>query len=269
MSGIDQFEAMVERLVEGTFSRLFAGGVRPLEVARWVNRALEDNQVVSPQGIPQAPTHYWIYLRPEEYRDLTADQPSLERDLAAHVAQLAAQASLGLSASPTVHILPRPGLGPREVLVEAKWIPPEGPELERTREMRSGDLLGDPRAWPLDGPGGCSFLIVDGRRHIELAQSVVSIGRGLDNDIILEDPRVSRRHAQLRLRFGHYVVYDLDSRGGTQVNGYPVVECVLHSGDVLSLGGAQIVYGEDRVTPARPQDLQDTPILPADSPLAD
>lgn len=260
MNRIAQFEAMVERLVEGTFSRFFAERVRPLEVAGWINRAVEDYQVVSAEGIPQAPTHYWIYLRPEDFEALTAEQPTLEQDLATHVAQLAAQASLALSVTPTVSVLPRPGLTARDVLVEARWIPPDAAELEETHEMRADELLAGLRqAGP---PPGQPFLILNGRRHVDLDQVVVTVGRGLENDIIVEDPRVSRNHAQLRLRYDHYVIFDLNSRGGTQINGYSVEECVLHSGDVISLGGVQLVYGEDRTTPGRMPNLEDTPVLP-------
>ena len=250
---------MVERLVEGTFSRLFAERVRPLEVAGWINRAVEDYQVLSACGIPQAPTHYWIYLRPEDHQALTGDQPTLEEDLAAHVAQLAAQASLALTVTPSVFVLPRPGLGPREVMVEARWIPAPGPELEKTHEMRAEEL----RAQVARPAPGRPFLVLDGRRNVDLSSPVVTIGRGLDNDVILEDPRVSRRHAQLRLRYDRYVLYDLGSRAGTKINGYSVEECVLHSGDVVSFGGVQVVYGEDRTTPGRLQHLDDTPALPA------
>jgi pSer/pThr/pTyr-binding forkhead associated (FHA) protein len=62
---------------------------------------------------------------------------------------------------------------------------------------------------------------------------------------VIDDARVSRSHAQLRLRFGHYVVYDLGSSGGTFVNGQRIEECVLRPGDVISLGGVPVIYGED------------------------
>jgi pSer/pThr/pTyr-binding forkhead associated (FHA) protein len=90
-----------------------------------------------------------------------------------------------------------------------------------------------------------AFLILDGRNTVVLEQPVVALGRRPDNDIVVEDGRVSRTHAQLRLRFGHYVVYDLGSTAGTYVNGSRVEECVLRPGDVISLGGVAIIYGED------------------------
>ena len=99
-------------------------------------------------------------------------------------------------------------------------------------------------------------LIVGGQRHIDLLQPVVAIGRALDNDIIIEDPRVSRHHAQLRRRYGRYVLYDIGSSGGTQINGYPIEECVLHSGDVVSFAGVQVIYGEDPPTPISSDDVR-------------
>ncbi len=62
---------------------------------------------------------------------------------------------------------------------------------------------------------------------------------------MVSDPRVSRRHAQLRWRFGRHVLYDLGSSGGTTVNGRAITEAALEPGDVFSLGGADIIYGRD------------------------
>ena len=112
-------------------------------------------------------------------------------------------------------------------------------------------------------PQGQPFLIVGGQRHVELVDAVVSIGRALDNDIILEDRRVSRHHAQLRRRYGRYVLYDAGSSGGTTINGYPVQECVLQPGDVVSLAGVELVYGQDPLPAPEPGE-GDTPTLGLD-----
>jgi pSer/pThr/pTyr-binding forkhead associated (FHA) protein len=89
-----------------------------------------------------------------------------------------------------------------------------------------------------------AFLILNGTRTIPLDQPVMNIGRRLDNQLVLEDNRVSRLHAQIRRRSGRYMLYDLGSRGGTCVNGRRIVECVLEPGDVIALGGTEIIYGE-------------------------
>jgi len=264
MSKIARFEALAERLVEGTFARLFAGRLSPLEVATHLTRAIEDNQALSTDGIPQAPTHYWVYLHPNDYDTLAADQLTLETELARHVTELAAQADLALKVAPVVYVLPDEELGPHEVRVKARWMPEEAEPMEKTREMDTGDV--EAEAEDSIAPPGRPFLILDGQRHAELLQPVISIGRALDNNIIIEDPRISRHHAQLRRRYGHYVLYDLGSSGGTQINDYPIAECVLHAGDVISFAGVQVIYSEDPLTPIALPDNGNTPFLPQAEP---
>ena len=259
MSKIARFEALAERLVEGTFARLFAGRLSPLEVAMHLTRAIEDYQVLSPDGPPQAPTHYWIYLHRDDCDALAVEQPALEAELAHHVAELAAQASLALKVTPVVHVLPEEGMDPHEVRVEARWMPEEATEVEKTREMETSEV--DAEAEATIAPQGRPFLILEGQRHVNLLQPMVSIGRALDNDVIIEDPRISRHHAQLRRRYGRYVLYDLGSSGGTQINGYPIEECVLHSGDIISFAHIQVIYGEDPPTPIPLPGSEDTPAL--------
>jgi len=259
MSRIARFEALAERLVEGTFARLFAGRLSPLEVATHLTRALEDYHVLSPAGTPQAPTHYWVYLHPDDCRALAVEQPALERELAHHVAALAAQAGLTLEITPVIYVLAGEGIGAHQVHVEARWMPEEATEVEKTREIEAGEV--EAGAAATSAPQGRPFLILEGRRHVNLLQPIVSIGRALDNDVIVEDPRVSRHHAQLRRRYGRYVLYDLGSSGGTTINGYPVEECVLHSGDIISFAGIQTIYGEDSLSPIPPSGSEDTPPL--------
>jgi len=262
MNKIARFEALAERLVEGTFARLFAGRLSPLEVATHLTRAMEDYQVLAPDGTPQAPTHYWVYLHPADCDMLASERPTLEAELAHHVAELAAQAGLVLEVTPVVHVLAEERITIHQVRVEARWMPEEAAEaagVERTRDMDTGKVDAD--AEVMIASPGRPFLILAGHRHVNLLQPVVSIGRALDNDVIVEDRRVSRHHAQLRRRYGRYVLYDLGSSGGTQINGYPVEECVLHSGDVISFAGAQVIYGEDPPTPVPLPGSEDTPSL--------
>jgi hypothetical protein len=269
MSKIVRFEALAERLVEGTFARLFAGQISPLEVATHLTRAMEDYQVVSPDDTPQAPTHYWVYLHPNDCDALAIAQPVLEEELARHVSDLATQANLELAIPPVVQVLSDSEMGVHEVRVEARWLPQEAPSMEKTREI-TGECDESETDTETDteaevekiAPRGRPFLILDGRRHVNLLQASVSIGRALDNDVIIEDPRVSRHHAQLRRRYGRYVLYDLGSSSGTQINGYPIEECVLHAGDVISFAGVQIIYSEDPPTPIPIPDIEDTPALP-------
>jgi pSer/pThr/pTyr-binding forkhead associated (FHA) protein len=85
-------------------------------------------------------------------------------------------------------------------------------------------------------------LLAYGGRRMPVSEAVVTIGRSLDNDIVIQEASVSRRHAQLRRRYGQYVIYDLGSSGGTLVNGHRVREAALDDGDVVSLGGIELRF---------------------------
>jgi hypothetical protein len=87
---------------------------------------------------------------------------------------------------------------------------------------------------------GFSLTIQEGKdlgREYSFDQPEVSIGRTAENDVVLYDPGVSRRHVVIRCESGGAVfVQDLGSANGTQVNGNPVTEEQLQSGDLLSVG---------------------------------
>ena len=89
-----------------------------------------------------------------------------------------------------------------------------------------------------------------------LTEPVVNIGRRLENQLVIDDPRVSRNHAQLRAIKGRFVLFDLNATGGTFVNGQRTSQTVLYPGDVISLAGVALIFGQDN-PPPRP-DLGDT-----------
>jgi FHA domain-containing protein/uncharacterized protein DUF1707 len=74
----------------------------------------------------------------------------------------------------------------------------------------------------------------------ELAHARVVLGRSRDCQLILADDTVSRRHAELRIEDGCWLLRDLGSSNGTWVNGRRVVEAEVRPGDLVQLGGAEI-----------------------------
>jgi len=96
----------------------------------------------------------------------------------------------------------------------------------------------------MDRPGG-AFLIVEGSQTVAVPRQGLTIGRRSDMTLVLDHAYVSRVHAQIRLVQGRYVIFDLDSSGGTYVNGQRVTQSVLHPGDVISLAGVQLVFGQE------------------------
>jgi len=108
-----------------------------------------------------------------------------------------------------------------------------------------------------------AYLVLQGTRVIPLNQSLIKIGRQLDNHIILEDPRVSRSHAQLKWINDHFVIFDLNSTGGTFINGQRTGQSVLYPGDVISLAGVKFIYSQE--LPAKPGEVR---IIELGSPFA-
>ena len=94
-------------------------------------------------------------------------------------------------------------------------------------------------------PPSGAFLVVDGRRHFELKQPVIRIGRRLDNDLVLDDPHVSREHFRLIARNHRYLLEDVGSTAGTRVNRKEISEFFLRPGDVISIADIDLIYGED------------------------
>lgn len=74
----------------------------------------------------------------------------------------------------------------------------------------------------------------------------LTIGREDDNDIQLNDDRVSRFHAKLQDDAGKIILTDLDSTNGTRVNGHPIQMRVLQAGDVLAIGRCLLMVGDVR-----------------------
>ena len=89
------------------------------------------------------------------------------------------------------------------------------------------------------------FLILEGSKAVPLDQLVFSIGRSHDNTLVLDDPRISRHHAEIRVLRDHFVLFDLNSSGGTYVNGLRTGQGLLYPGDLISLAGVNLVFTQD------------------------
>ena len=94
-----------------------------------------------------------------------------------------------------------------------------------------------------------AFLIVGGTKVFPIKAAVTNIGRRADNHLVIDDPRISRYHSQVRFVRGRFIIFDLNSTGGTYVNGQRVNQSVLYPGDVISLAGLPIVFGQDSPRP--------------------
>jgi pSer/pThr/pTyr-binding forkhead associated (FHA) protein len=105
------------------------------------------------------------------------------------------------------------------------------------------------------------FLIFQGVKAIPLNQAVTSIGRSHDNTVVIDDPRISRHHLEIRVVQESFVVFDLHSTGGTYINGQRVTQGLLYPGDLISLAGVNLVFMQDQLLPGRGKS-DTTPIGP-------
>lgn len=243
---LTHLEERIVQLVEGSFARLFAGHLHPRQVAIQLTRVMEDNARPSLGGQPSlAPDTYTVYLSQHDYSALIEAQPDLPKALGTHLVDLAGRLNLRMSRFPTVRLAPSASVARRQIRVDA--------EHAHTPRQTAAFSTVEP-AQPK--PPSNARLVVEGTREIPLAQPVINIGRQLDNHIVIDDTRISRRHAQLRLRQGRYMLFDLGSRRGVTVNGQSVQECILRSGDQIGFGGAQAHYLDDAPDVPRRQDTR-------------
>jgi len=232
-----RFEDLAQRLIENSLSRLLGERLQPDAVLRALVQAIEDAETPNAEGEMLAPNHFWVTLSEQDLAPLEYFHPDLADDLSENVRQVILQMSLRMDMPPRIFLRGTPDVPARQINVTARWIPPDLP-------LAATSPLGGPRETPLPRR---PFLIVDGRRQIGLTHEVVRIGRSRENDVVVDDRRVSRHHLELRWQadLGKFLCVDLNSTGGTRLNGYPIQQCPLEAGDVLSLGGVGIIYGEE------------------------
>ena len=242
MSALSRFEAFMEHVVEGSVQRLCRSPVQPAEIAQRLERAMESQQAISVDRVI-VPAFYRAFLNPEDFRVLAGMQAELEREMANYLQELARERGFTLLEHPAVDVAPDPAVSRRGIQVVAEMsaspsgAPPAG--IDNTQVISAGGVqAGRPAATAqlvLDTP--------DGPHAFPLDTNLVTVGRGLNNDLIVEDPRVSRQHAQIRFKSRRYFIGDLGSTNGTYVNGQQVTtDQVLHDGDTVSLGGLEMRF---------------------------
>jgi hypothetical protein len=240
MSNIDhlsRFEKFARELIEGSFDRFFAGRPIANQIAKELARVMEttrsakDNKVAS---------QYTVHLSPEALNKTNDEQPDLADSLVEYLDSLVLELGLVHDDPFLIQIVENPNLKGEQVLAQAT-------ELEPPQDPTKVGLAGNNDQVYQAIKAVDAFLIINGKRHVKLEKPVISIGRQLDNDIVLEEPTVSRKHLQLRWRYGRFVAYDLSSRVGTIINGDQISICVLQAGDVIMVGDAAIIYGEEHL----------------------
>ena len=239
MGMLDRFEKGIERAVNGAFAKAFRSEVQPVEVASALRREIDDRAAVVGRDRTIVPNTFVVELGPADHERLGEWQEALAEELQAVVTDHAAQQRYAF-------------VGPVKVAFE------EAEDLDTgVFRVRSATVKGRPRT-PAAAPGGAVAgpqqpqqpqqprtpprvqLEIDGRVY-QLTGPVTVIGRGAEADVVVDDPGVSRRHAEIHTGTGRVRVVDLGSTNGTFVDGERVGTGDLADGSRITVGRTRIV----------------------------
>jgi hypothetical protein len=236
---IARFESFIERLMERIFTRATHSRLQPVEIGKRVVRAMETQQSVGVEGV-LVPNVYDVYLNPQDYDNFAPAKRSITQNLEAHVGRVARQRRFRMVSRPVVRLQVADDVEVGMVRVDPHLqdVDPSSKDLQHT------SVLPQVREDGSEGrgePSGCPNLVLANRPYAVL-RSPTRVGRLPDNDIVLEDKRVSRRHAEVTQQGSRWVLRDTGSTNGTAVNGKLVKEAVLKPGDAISIGGLEGVW---------------------------
>jgi hypothetical protein len=249
MSMLRNLESKLGGLVEGAFSRAFRSSVEPVELARKLAKEMEESKMASVSRT-YVPNHYRIFLSAEDREQFVSYEPALRKELSDYLLEHARQTGLALTSRPVVELETDERLALGEFGIQAQLLAP--PEEERPAAApdlapSQGDFghtmvySPDRAARVLDEPARArrgaarAVLAGEGRRTV-VDGGPFTIGRSRDCDLTVDDPNVSRRHAELRSDGETWTIADLGSTNGIKVNRRRVDEARLRSGDRITIG---------------------------------
>ena len=247
---LDQLEAKIQSLVESQLTGILPGIKLEDRIIQKLAVALKQNVIEQKDKGAVAPNLYTLIVSADSAH--IWKEPRLVDTLKSIISTASRDVGLAFETTPTITITVDENYSEGEVSVVAshKLDPVEetqGMATNTNNDSETNDAIPEN-----------AFLIIEGVKVHPLKESVVNIGRRLENHLVIDDPRISRNHAQLRAIKGRFVLFDLNSTGGTFVNGQRTSQTVLYPGDVISLAGVALIFGQDN-PPPRPDLMETSP----------
>ena len=237
---LDKIEARLRALIEGNSYQLIPPRSLLQELIHEIVQAINTNLVTLPDGRIIAPFQFIIYINPSDNK-FWIPMPDFLDDLTEGLKVAVQDSGLFFSYPPNFRVIPDLSLMLNGFRIEIASSSQEGSDTVRMPlPVNGSESQIEKTIFVLS-----AFLIVDLTLHFHLEHAIINIGRRSDNHLIINDPRISRVHSQLRLVNQHFILFDLNSKGGTFVNGRRISQYTLSPGDVISLAGVQLVYGEN------------------------
>jgi pSer/pThr/pTyr-binding forkhead associated (FHA) protein len=236
MPTLDDLEFRLQTLLEVQMLKYVPGYKSEDRIFQYLAAAMHTN-LREQDGITFAPNLYVIKVEPSALAEWQ-HQPSLVKQLEDALQSTGEEAGFHFFANTIVTFEMDTEIGDHENKVIATF---SSESISETRGMPTKTRTG----FSVDPFPQNAFLILSGTKIIPLNLPVINLGRRLDNQVVIDDPRVSRTHAQIRVTRGHYALFDLNSNGGTFVNGQRTNMSILNPGDVISLAGVNLVFGQE------------------------
>jgi pSer/pThr/pTyr-binding forkhead associated (FHA) protein len=236
MSTLDDLEARLQTLLEVQLLKYLPGFQSEDKVYQELAAAMH-NSLKEQDGTTYAPNVYVIIAHPSTLARWRSE-PRLVKELAEALHIAGEEAGFSFLTKPTVTTAADTDMIADETHVIASFSSEGVAETQGMPTSSQPELQVDPIP-----PN--AFLILGGTKIIPLNRPVINIGRRLDNQVVIDDPRVSRNHAQLRVAKGRFALFDLNSTGGTFINGQRANQSILYPGDVISLAGVTLIFGQD------------------------
>jgi hypothetical protein len=249
-------EQKIEALFEGVFGRAFRTNVQPVELARKLAKEMDDHKTVSVSRV-YVPNEYTVYLSTADREQFEGYENSLQGELEEYIGEHAKKEDYALLTAPRVLLETDDDLARGEFGIATRMVQPRRAKRdagEPEEQIEPGaTMIYKPKAMPeaaeaVDDPDlerESAMLSWDGKTlHVDKRRVV--LGRSRECDIQVEDPNVSRRHAELRQEGSAYWIVDLDSTNGIEVNGRRVQRAKLESGDMFTVGSTEITFSTER-----------------------
>lgn len=254
MSVLKKLEEKIQGLFEGGFGRAFKSPVQPVELARKLAKEMDEHKVISVSRV-YVPNEYSLFLSPGDHQQFEAYEDHLKEDLADYLTEHAREEGHDLLSRPIIIIETDEDLAVGEFGIATRMVsapdapapdaPAPEPEPGATvvyRPSPPGTMSVGAEEARRQGLAREKITLTAGNQAYEVDKRVVLIGRSRQCDLVLPDSNVSRQHAELRQRHGDYVIVDLGSTNGVEVNGNKVESLALANGDVITLGTTRVRF---------------------------
>lgn len=246
-SPLARLERKLTDLFEGAVERLFRARLQPLHMARQLEAAMEDGAIVGVRGTV-APNYYVVVLSPADYDRFVGAAAGLQRDLERHLALAASRRGLRSHDPFAVELLPDAVQETGRVTVRASFLSRAAvrPDTTAGHDLAGAVHAEHTQVMPVAPKAAPAALLEvtgqGGSRSVAMTGDRCTIGRADSNDLVLAEPAVSRQHAVIRREGNGYVLEDLGSTNGVQLNGKPVKSASLKDGDRLQIGTSALVF---------------------------